>query len=317
MKLPPLEALRYFEVVARHLSFTLAADELCVSQSAVSQKILLLEDRLGYKLFYRKPRQLSLTKEGNELLRYVVIAFNQLQTAMQHIAEIQQAHTINIYCMPSMASCWLIPQLHDLYQRVPELSLNLVVDVSEPDFLDDSIDMALCHGYGDHPNTVKKLLFQDYIYPVISRELFSHYQQDPELCLRHLPLLHDSMPQAKLSTSWQQWVIQHRKNINTQTGYRYNQADLIIQAAVNGQGIALVRHVLVARYVAEGKLVPLYPEYTPDQNIYLVYRKTLLHKEYVQNFIDWIEDKARSFLHEFSIEKCCNDKYRLLKDKKS
>ncbi|HBO38985.1 MAG TPA: LysR family transcriptional regulator, partial [Pasteurellaceae bacterium] len=71
MKLPPLEALRYFEVVARHLSFTLAADELCVSQSAVSQKILLLEDRLGYKLFHRRPRQLGLTKEGNELLRHV------------------------------------------------------------------------------------------------------------------------------------------------------------------------------------------------------------------------------------------------------
>ncbi|HBO38984.1 MAG TPA: hypothetical protein DD638_10010, partial [Pasteurellaceae bacterium] len=253
----------------------------------------------------------------NELLRHVVIAFNQLQTAMQHIAEIQQARAINLYCMPSMASCWLMPQLQDLYQCVPDLSLNLMVDISEPDFLDDSIDMALCHGYGDHPNMVKKFLFQDYIYPVVSRDLFLQYNQDSELCLHHLPLLHDSMPQAKLSTSWQQWAAQHKKTINTQTGYRYNQADLIMQAAINGQGIALARHVLVARQVAEGKLVPLFPEYTQDQSVYLVCRDTLLQKDHILRFIDWIEDKALSFITDFQIDKCCSDKHRLLKDKKS
>lgn len=303
MKLPPLEALRYFEVVARHLSFTQAADELCVSQSAVSQKILLLEDRLGYKLFHRKPRQLTLSREGSELLRHVILAFDQLQQAMQHISDIQQIRVIDLYCMPSMASCWLIPYLQDLQTACPEISLNLVVDTCEPNFRDDAIDVALCHGYGDMPSMLKKFLLHDYIYPVISKTLFEKYDCDPERCLQQIPLLHDSLPQVKLATSWKQWALSQGKNIDTQAGHRYNRADLILQAAIEGQGLALTRHVLVAREIAAGRLVLLYRDCIQDQSVYLVCQKSLLEKTHVSEFIEWIEAKARSFEQEYSIEK--------------
>ena len=303
MKLPPLEALRYFEVVARHLSFTQAADELCVSQSAVSQKILLLENRLGYKLFHRKPRQLTLSREGSELLRHVILAFDQLQQAMQHISDIQQIRSIDLYCMPSMASCWLMPYLQDLYVTCPEISLNLVVDTCEPNFRDDAIDVALCHGYGDMPSMLKQFLLHDYIYPVVSKSLFEKYDCDPERCLQQIPLLHDSLPQVKLATSWRQWALYHGKNIDTQAGHRYNRADLIMQAAIDGQGLALARHVLVARDVAAGKLVPLYPDSIQDQSVYLVCQKALLEKPHVHQFIELIVAKAKSFEQEYSVDK--------------
>ena len=303
MKLPPLEALRYFEVVARHLSFTSAADELCISQSAVSQKISLLEQRLGYKLFYRKPRQLTLSKEGCELQRHVILAFDQLQQAMQHISSIQQLRAIDLYCMPSMASCWLMPYLQDLYNSNPDISLNLIVDTGEPQFREESMDLALCHGYGDGPNMLKQFLFQDYIYPVVSNALFLKYDGDPDRCLQHIPLLHDSLPQAKLSTSWRQWAAQHDKHIDIQAGYRYNRADLIMQAAIDGQGLALARHVLAAREVAEGRLVPLYPDVVQDQSVYLVCRKNLLEKEHVVQFVDWISAKAKAFEQDYAISR--------------
>lgn len=112
------------------------------------------------------------------------------------------------------------------------------------------------------------------------------------------------MPQAKLSTSWRQWAAQHDKHIDIQAGYRYNRADLIMQAAIDGQGLALARHVLAAREVAEGRLVPLYPDVVQDQKrLFGMAGKNLLEKEHVVQFVDWISAKAKAFEQDYAISR--------------
>lgn len=162
MKLPPLEAVRYFEASARHLSFTLAAEELFVSQSAVSQKVILLEERLGYKLFERKPRQLTLTEKGKQLFPVVNEALNQLHDGFNNLQAVSNTKSIQVYCMPSFATQWLMPLLSQFKAAHPHVELNLVVDIKEPTFNNDRLDIAINHGFGDQPQMIQKELFRDY-----------------------------------------------------------------------------------------------------------------------------------------------------------
>ncbi|MGL6259215.1 LysR substrate-binding domain-containing protein [Vibrio sp. WXL103] len=304
MKLPPLEAVRYFEAAARHLSFTLAAEELFVSQSAVSQKVIQLEERLGYKLFYRKPRQLLLTERGSQLLPLVSSALNQIHDAFHNTSQADQEAVLRLCCQPSFASCWLLPLLSDFYQRFPDTVVNLVASLNQPDSNHNCFDISLSHGFGDQPQMLQKELFRDYIYPVATPELVERYQLDDLSNLAHVPLLHDSQPQAKLSTSWQRWLMEHQlQHIDTSKGYSFNRADLVVNAALAGQGVALGRHVLVAQQVAKGNLVPLTRKVTPDQSVYLVCQKGLLEHKQVAEFIDWIERVSRNFEHECDINK--------------
>ncbi|WP_089139621.1 LysR substrate-binding domain-containing protein [Vibrio rumoiensis] len=304
MKLPPLEAVRYFEVSARHLSFTLAAEELFVSQSAVSQKVILLEERLGYKLFERKPRQLTLTEKGKQLFPVVNEALNQLHDGFNNLQALSNTRAIQVYCMPSFATQWLMPLLSQFKATHPHIELNLVADIKEPTFNSGRLDIAINHGFGDKPQMIQKELLRDYIYPVATPEMIETYQLHDLNNLNKVTLLHDSVPQAKLSTSWQKWLLDNNiKHVDARNGYRYNQADLIISAAQSGQGVALARHVLVAKKVATGKLLPLINDVTPDQSVYLTYLKKWSENPEMIFFIKWLEGKSREFEYNYHVNR--------------
>lgn len=303
-RLPPLEALRYFESAARHLNFTLAAQELYVSQSAVSQKIIQLETSLNYKIFERKPRQLKLTENGEKLARSVHLALNQIRDTLNNIDSHKEIGSLEIYCMPSFASQWLMPCINNFHQNHPNIDLNLMAELSEPNFHNEEVDIGICHSIGDHPSMEQQLLFRDYIYPVASPELLARISLETPEDLSKTILLHDSIPQAKLSTSWHRWLSElNIKGVDHNSGNRFNQADLIVQAAINGQGVALARHALVAREVAQGRLVPLFGHIIEDDGVYLVCLKKLVERQQVSHFIDWIKQQAQYFESEFNIHK--------------
>ena len=304
LRLPPLESLRYFEAAARHLSFTQAAQELCVSQSAVSQKVIQLEERLGYKLFERRTRQLLLTENGATLYPVVHAALIQIRDTLSEIESSSRMSKLTVYCMPSFASRWLMPRLHDFHIKHPNIDLHLVAELTEPNFHNEIVDIGICHGMGDQPAMEQRLLFRDYVYPVASPELLQQQPLNNPQDLTDTVLIHDSLPQAKLSTSWQRWLAERGvREVDCSSGYRFNQADLIVQAAIDGRGVALGRHVLVAREVQRGRLVPLFNDHERDDGVYLVCLKKLLDRPQVAAFFSWMQTQADQFTEEMGVEK--------------
>lgn len=305
-RLPPLEALRYFEAAARHLSFTLAADELCISQSAVSQKVIQLEQRLGYKLFERRTRHLLLTASGTRLYPAVHSALGLLSETLGNIGALTQRSKLTVYCMPSFANRWLMPRLQDFHSKHPHIDLHLIAEFSEPNFHNETVDIGICHGFADQHGTEQRLLFRDYVYPVISPSLQQTLELREPADLSRAILLHDSLPQAKLATSWQKWLAERGvHHIDCSGGYRFNQADLIVGAALNDRGVALGRHVLVADEVASGHLIPLFKDVVEDDGVYAVFLKKLANNPPIQTFCAWLEEQAKTFEREGCIAKIC------------
>lgn len=303
VRLPPLESLRYFEAAARHLSFTLAADELCVSQSAVSQNVIKLEERLGYKLFERRIRKLELTDQGATLYPVIHASLSEIKDSLNKLETSGEMRKLTIYCMPSFASTWLMPRLHDFQTRYPNIDVNLVAEAAEPNFHNEIIDIGICHGIGDQPAMEQQLLFWDYVYPVASPALLARCELNELADLSKAVLIHDSLPQAKLSTSWQRWFIERGiRNIDCGSGYRFNQADLIVRAAIDGRGVALGRHILVANEVKQGTLIPLFNEVEKDDGVYVVCLKKLVHRPQVEVFLNWLKEQAVEFQQTMPIE---------------
>ena len=296
IRLPSLESLRYFEVAARHLSFTLAAEELCISQSAVSQKIIQLEKHLGYQLFERRIRQLTLTEQGEKLYPAVYASFIDIRDTLSEIKSQEQMTKLTIYCMPSFAHLWLMPRLHDFHIKHPHIDVHFLVEVAEPNFQNEVVDVGICHGVINQLGIEQDLLFWDYVYPVASPEMLAKQPITSISDLSNSVLLHDSLPKEKLSTSWQRWLIDRGvRNIDCSSGYRFNQADLIVRAALDGRGVALGRHALVANDVAQGKLIPLFNDYERDDGIYAIHLKKSSNRPQINIFLHWLREQAATF----------------------
>ena len=303
-RLPPLEALRYFECAARHLNFTRAAKELCVSQSAVSQKIISLEIHLQYKVFERKPRQLFLTENGEALFKSVHGALNQIRDTLNHIEPHKQVRQLEVYSMPAFASRWLMPFIHHFHDAYPNIDLNLDANFAEPIYRNEEIDIGICHGKCEQPDMIQELLFRDYIYPVASPELLKKITLNTPEDLNKTTLLHDSLPRAKFGSSWSRWLSELSiEGVDCNSGYSFNQVDLIVQAALNGQGVALGRHALVAKEVENGRLVPLFGHAVEDGGIYVMYLNKLAERPQVADFIHWIKQQSTEFEQQYNINK--------------
>jgi len=307
IQLQSLDSLRYFESVARHLSFTEAAKELCLTQSAVSQKIIQLETRLGYPLFERKIRQINLTNSGEILYRSVHNSLSQIRNTLNELDVSASTSELNIYCMPSFANRWLTPKLNSFQESFPNININLLAVNPEPDFTHEHIDIGIFHGLSDNQSSMQPtVLIKDYIYPVASPELLKRIKLDNIYDLKNTNLIHDSLPNAKLASSWQKWLFErnvHIDEVNYNKGYRFNQADLIIRAAIDGQGIALTHHVLVAKDIEDGRLVRVLDGISPCEEVNIVCFKDLLNNPPIKIFHDWIVDQATVFERKFNLDK--------------
>lgn len=289
--LPPLNALRTFEAAATHLSFTRAARELFVTQAAVSHQIKALEERLGVKLFNRRGRALTLTEPAQRFLPAVRDSFDRLSAATDELLQTNTAGALNVTTLNSFAALWLVPRLARFQARHPDIAVRIhaadeVVDLHRQDY-----DLAIRYGAGKWPDLHAEKLFNDNSYPVCSPALLEgpHPLRVPQ-DLRHFTLLHEE----KIDISWAQWLrAAGVSDVDATRGPAFSHANMVIQAAINGQGVALGRNPLIADELAAGRLVrPLRLSLSGSYAHYLVYPEIAGGSPKVTAFRSWLFEEA-------------------------
>lgn len=263
--LPPFDSLYVFAVAARHLSFTAAAAELHRTQSAVSHRIKQLETQLGVSLFTRLTRRLELTPAGQSLAHRLNHAIDDITRTIAEFDQGVGTRRLRVTTLPSVASRWLMPRLARFFDLHPEIEVQVVADPRTLDLRAEGIDLAIRFGTGHYPGHTANLLMRDRVVPVCSPKLGGHERIETIDALLGLPLLHDSGAEGDHSLSdWRSWLDQlGRKELPAHAGQRFSSADLSINAAVLGLGVALARVSLVADLLRNGTLVCPLPLATP------------------------------------------------------
>ena len=285
-KLPPLNPLRAFEVSGRCLSFTKAADQLCVTQAAVSRQVQVLEDYLGVKLFHRLTRQLKLTHEGELLLPVVSECFTRLATVSEAIRLHGRRETLSVRLPPFLSARWLVPQLAGFIQANPMVDLRLSHSTGKPNFIDDTIDLQVYWTNEQWPGVVTERYLTFRRIPMCSPSLLAgrHPLRQPS-DLQHHTLLHEFDHQ-----DWFNWYeLAGLRPSDAARGTIVDNYEVLIEAAVDGQGVALIAVPLLADYIEERRLVfPFGPSQWIDLHYNLLYPQDALARPIVAAFRQWL-----------------------------
>jgi LysR family glycine cleavage system transcriptional activator len=289
-QLPPLNALPSFEAAARHLSFSKAADELHVTHGAVSRAIRNLEKHLGVQLFARETRSVRLTPIGGSYAADVRQILDQLAAAT--IATTGQQSTIlNVSTLDALASKWLVPRLFKFRRGYGDIDVRLSTSEKLADFVSDGIDIAVRYGRGRYPGVASELLMREDVFPVCSPMLLEgpHPLRTPA-DLRHHTLIHDYF-----HIDWAMWLrMAGIEGMDPHRGPSFHSSEHVVQAAVQGEGVALGRSALVADDIANGRLVRPFAFSLPAElAYYVVYLPSALKKHKVRVFRDWLLAEAR------------------------
>lgn len=301
-RLPPLNALRAFEAAARHLNFSRAADELSVTPGAVSQQIQNLEDYVGAALFKRTPKGLLLTDAAQTALPALREAFDRLAEAASLLTAAVDGRRLTLTAPPSFAAKWLVPRLGAFEQAHPQVDVWLSAAIELVDLSAGEVDVAIRYGAGRYPALEVRRLFSETVIPVASPEhLATRPLTTPADLANHI-LLHDGSPDLDDSCpDWSMWLAARGlKTIDGMRGPRFNQSSLVIEAAVNGRGVALAKRTLAQADLEAGRLVaPLQIATAVDFAYYLVHSKAKGRLPQVKAFVSWIE--AQAMAHEAAL----------------
>ncbi|QOG16707.1 MULTISPECIES: transcriptional regulator GcvA [Bradyrhizobium] len=269
-RLPSLNGLRAFEAAARHLSFTLAASELNVTQTAISHQIRRLEEELGIRLFIRQNRALALTPEARDYLPGVRAAFNDLRLATDRLLRKDDDKVLTVSTLASLAAKWLLPRLTDFQEQHPGIDVRITTSTSLVDFQRDNVDAAIRYGRGQWPGLRADWLMADELFPVCSPSLLRgdralHVVED----LKDHVLLHTT----NNTDDWRLWLTAAGlpTNISQQPGLTFDMTFMTVQAAIDGMGVAMGRTSYVQDDIAKGRLVvPFRIALPADAGFYLV-----------------------------------------------
>ena len=294
-QVPPLELLLAFEAAARHLSFTKAGEELSLTQSAVSRQIQALEESLGGKLFERRTRALLLTENGQRLYQVAQTVLGELDDATQKLRGAAAARTVTVSTTPGFASLWLIPRLNGYLQANPGVDVRISATYDAVNLEREGIDLAIRYAR-DEEFAEDSALFEESIIPVCSPALAA----DPARPLRepadlraHV-LLH--LDDAKMSwMEWNLWLRAHGvRDLKPAGSMQFSQYDQLVQAAVNGQGVALGRLPLLKRLLKEKTLVtPFRKSIVSSRGYFIVRSARAAGKREVKDFEAWLQAEAR------------------------
>ena len=250
--------LHTFAVAARHLSFTLAAQELCLTPSAVSHRIARLEQALELRLFERLTRRIRLTAEGERIFAILDDAVEALDTAL-YSRDADLSGPLALYARPSIADDWLVPRLADFHRRYPRIALDVRVGNDPVDFRTQNLDLALVYARGETAGLVNHHLMDEAVTPVCSpRYAEEHRLQDAPHNLRQCTLLHDALAweHAPFDAEWRRWAeARDLAHCLPERRMTFDRSDLCANAALHHAGIAMGRQRLVQRYLDEGLLV--------------------------------------------------------------
>jgi LysR family glycine cleavage system transcriptional activator len=291
--LPSLRTLRIFEAAARHLNWTRAAAELHLTHGAVSLQIKALEDELGLKLFEREGKRTWLTDAGHQLAAGVRDAMDQLAATVTRVRERSAGHMLTVSVLPSFASAWLVGRLGSFIARHPEIELNLQSTTALADFRNDGVDLAIRWGNGPWPGLRSDKLLDDELFPVVSPKLLGRGRRalrEPAQLL-DLPLVR--IKQHARLNDWVRWFAAAGvRTTEPRHGPVFDDTELALRAAAQGQGVVLARSSLVAQRLASGELIAPFALRVPSlYAYYLVCPETHAEKPSVQRFRAWLTDE--------------------------
>jgi LysR family transcriptional regulator, glycine cleavage system transcriptional activator len=293
--IPPLHELLAFEAVARHLSFTQAAEELCLTQSAVSRKVMSLEQYLGVALLLRVGKRLALTDTGRAYLTRVSPSLKALGSASVEVLATQGARwSLNLSLLPTFGARWLIPRLAQFQADFPEITLNLVpqLPLSQTDFPLE-VDAAIRFGEGVWPRAKSQYICGRELVAVASPSLAHGLGLSHKNALRGTTLLHHiAVPHA-----WAQWFEQQgwSKQL-ANAGPRFEQYLLLIQAVYANMGVALLPSEFIQSDLEDGKLVQLGSSAVLNlqQGYYICWPEERQDLPALQGFCRWLRKQSKS-----------------------
>ncbi len=276
------QALKAFEAAARHMSFKRAAEEMFVTATAISHQIKTLEQQLNCSLFERQTRKVQLTQQGQLLFSTLRKAFDDIDEAVRQVESFSQRDVVTLGLGPIIGTRWLAPRLGDFWAKHENIDLRLHQTSFPMHQSLEHFDLAIAWGTGYWPDMEAELFIDIEFTPVLSPEL-EQPQNVPDLL--QLPLIHQKDRKA-----WRQWFSRLGMDQDVQIeGTVIDDANLVLQAALSGQGVALGVLPFVEVDIAEGRLVrPFELSIKPEESYYLIYRKTALNKEPVKSVRDWL-----------------------------
>jgi LysR family glycine cleavage system transcriptional activator len=291
-RLPPLNALRAFEVAARRGGFTSAARELHVTPAAVSHQIKTLESHLDVQLFRRLPRGLELTETGRQLLPQLSRGFDHFARAVEGLSAGGLAGPLTVNTAPSFAGLWLVPRLGSFLRAYPDIEICVLASEVPPDLERGEADIRIPYGMGSYPGLATSLLMREHIFPVCAPTLLNQIRLRRFSDLRHHTLLHDINTGAEEPTmTWRRWLRDAGvAGVDPDRGVKFANSILLVEAAARGLGVALGRMSLVGDHLATGRLVrPLKASRSADYAYYAVTTHAGAERPRVQAFLGWLE----------------------------
>jgi len=289
-RLPPLNALKAFEAAARHESFTRAAEELCVTQGAVSHQVKALEAELGLKLFNRERQRLVITEAGRIYLAVVRDAFDRIGDGTERLLQRQSGGALTVSTSPNFAAKWLVHRLARFAEAYPEIDLRISATPHHVDFAREDIDLAVRHGDGTSSGLHVTRLCAEELFPVCNPKLLNGRSplRSPS-DLGRFTLLHVDDRQG-----WSQWLgFAGVADVDASHGPVLNHASMAIDAAVDGQGVALARTALAAWDLIGGRLVRPFDIAMPASYAYwIVCSETTAKLPKIVAFSDWLLAEA-------------------------
>ncbi len=294
-RLPSLNGLRAFEAAARHLSFTNAATELNVTQTAISHQIRRLEEELGIRLFVRQNRALALTPQAKDYLPGVRAAFNDLRLATDRLLRKDDDHVLTVSTLASLAAKWLLPRLSAFQEAHPGIDVRITTSTALVDFRSGDVDAAIRYGRGHWPGVRADWLTADELFPVCSPALLTGNRplRSPQDLADHT-LLHTS---GVYDDDWRLWLTAAGlpADISKLPGLTFDLILMTVQAALDGIGVAMGRTSYVEADIAKGRLVVPFKITLPtDAGFYLVSPEGRTDPPKLAAFRKWLAASAQN-----------------------
>ena len=290
-RLLPFAAIRAFEASARNNSFTVAADELNVTQSAISHQVKRLEEFLDIPLFVRAPQGLSLTPAGQDYLGELTGILNRLDASTRRLCHPDQPELLRIRATPSFTTRWLLPRMNRFQSDYPDLDYEVSIGFPPTDFSQGDVDVFIHWGADPVVGARVEPFFKSARAPVASGE----FLRNAPMIKRPVDLLAVTLLHDKVLDGWSQWfescgVVPPA----TRRGPRLAHCELVLQAAEAGQGVALPYTALIQSELENGRLVRLFDQETPTAIIYsIAYQECEANEPKIRAFRDWIFDEVR------------------------
>lgn len=291
-KFPPLNALKAFESAARHLNFTKAAEELFVTQAAVSHQIKLLEDFLGVALFHRRNRLLELTELGLQYFDEIRPLLEQIAKATDQIRAKNNRQILTISVPQTFGMQWLVPRLNDFHEKFPEIEVRIKGVDQDEGLLGKEIDVAIYYGSGKWENVESIRLTEA---PLVMLASPRFLEQNP--LVQPSDLIGKTLLHVFSRNKWKR-TIEHfglEEQIDVeQAGSVFSHTFMALQAAMHQQGIAIANKVLAQNELEQGNLIEPFPIGLYDEKtFYVVYPPQMLNIIKVRNFVEWITQEMR------------------------